>query len=228
MAKKKSSKKTAPQNTFSHSPFKNLKGLSAFELDKAEPTKDSPQSVEGKAPLPEAATGQTSFVEEMDFLGVKPLPERDKELPVIDDASGVQPPAPSRLERDNEEFFSAIGAMDKVFKDEWPEDSPPKALPRRMKQVEKGQLKPQAELDLHGLTVAEATSRVGFFLQNSIYQGYDVVLVITGKGLHSDGGPVLRQAVEDVLTSCREKVVEWGLAPGRYGGSGALVVFLRK
>ena len=228
MARKKSSKKTAPQNTFSHSPFKNLKGLSAFEPDRAEPPKDAPQGVEGKAPLPEAATEQTSFVEEMGFLGVKPLPEREKELPVMDDASGAEPNNPSRLERDNEEFFSAIGALDKVFKDEWQEESHPKALPRRMKQVEKGQLKPQAELDLHGLTVAEATSRVSYFLQNSIYQGFDVVLVITGKGLHSDGGPVLRQAIEDVLASCREEVVEWGVAPGRYGGSGALVVFLRK
>ncbi len=228
MARKKSSKKAAPQNTFSHSPFKNLKGLSAFEPDKTEPPRDKPQGVECKAPLPEAAAEQISFAEEMDFLGVKPLPERDKNAQVADDISGAPATAPSRQERDNEEFAFAIGSMDKVFKDEWTEENPPKALPRRMKQFEKGQLKPQAELDLHGLTVAEAANRVSFFLQNSIYHGYDVVLVITGKGLHSEGGPVLRQAIEDVLTNSREEVVEWGVAPGRYGGSGALVVFLRK
>jgi DNA-nicking Smr family endonuclease len=39
---------------------------------------------------------------------------------------------------------------------------------------------------------------------------------------------VLRQAVEALLQESKRQVVEWGLAPRRYGGSGALVVFLRK
>jgi DNA-nicking Smr family endonuclease len=97
-----------------------------------------------------------------------------------------------------------------------------------MKQLAKGQLKPQDEIDLHGLTVDEATEKVRFFLQNSIYQGLQVVIVITGKGLHSNNGPVLRRSIEKLLGQLSGQVVEWGVAPRRYGGDGAFVVFLRR
>jgi DNA-nicking Smr family endonuclease len=70
--------------------------------------------------------------------------------------------------------------------------------------------------------------KVPFFLQDSVYQGFQTVLIITGKGLHSKEGPVLRTAVEKLLSQQKEQVLEWGLAPQRYGGSGALVVFLRR
>jgi DNA-nicking Smr family endonuclease len=96
-----------------------------------------------------------------------------------------------------------------------------------MRQVGRGQLKPEAELDLHGLTVEESSAQVRFFLQNASYQGFRVVLVITGKGLHSNDEPVLRRAMEKLLNELREQVLEWGVAPRRYGGDGALVVFLR-
>jgi len=78
------------------------------------------------------------------------------------------------------------------------------------------------------LTVEEACTKVRFFLQDALYQGYRTVLVITGKGSHSSDGPVLRIAMERLLESQRELVLEWGIAPPRYGGSGALIVFLRQ
>jgi len=138
-------------------------------------------------------------------------------------------PKQSREEREESAFLEAIGNVEKVFKDEWPEDEPARqAVPRRMKQVERGQLKPEVELDLHGLTVAEASAKVRFFLQDAIYHGFQTALVITGKGLHSNDGPVLRQAMETLLNQQPEQVVEWGIAPRRYGGEGALVVFLRQ
>jgi DNA-nicking Smr family endonuclease len=53
-------------------------------------------------------------------------------------------------------------------------------------------------------------------------------LIITGKGLHSSDGPVLRQAMEKLLNQQREHVLEWSVAPRRFGGDGALIVFLRQ
>jgi DNA-nicking Smr family endonuclease len=78
------------------------------------------------------------------------------------------------------------------------------------------------------MTVEEASQKVKFFLQNSSFNNVDAVIIITGKGLHSDEGPVLRKAVGRLLSSLHELVVEWGIAPREYGGDGALIVFLRK
>ena len=229
MAKKKSSKQKAPSpQEFSSSPFKNLKGLSAF----AEQKPQTP-AIETKPAKTEVAVSvdQHSFADEMDFLGVKPLSGAIIEEPdTVKNASVEVASVPDRPRVDNDSaaFLDAVGSMEKTFKDEWPEDEPAKqAVPRRMRQVERGQLKPEAELDLHGLIIAVASEKVGFFLQDSIYQGFKTVLIITGKGLHSSDGPVLRQAVEKLLGQERELVIEWGVAPRRYGGDGALVVFLR-
>jgi DNA-nicking Smr family endonuclease len=61
-------------------------------------------------------------------------------------------------------------------------------------------LVPDDELDLHGLTVDRAVSRVGFFLERAarVHPG-GVVRVITGRGLHSTNGPRLRDAVRNHL-----------------------------
>lgn len=232
MAKKKSSKKkTSAPKEFTSSPFKDLKGLSAFK-EQAPLTKSSDDRKNrdiGETVI--SSRDEDSFADEMDFLGVKPLPGKSIEAPAsIPGKVGPSQPLSksSREEKDKELFLDALGAMEKTFKDDWSVDEAAKqAAPRRMKQVERGQLQPEAELDLHGLTVDEATAKVKFFLQDTLYQGFRTVLIITGKGLHSDDGPVLRQAMEKLLETQRELVLEWGLAPQRYGGSGALIVFLR-
>jgi DNA-nicking Smr family endonuclease len=233
MAKKKSTKqKNSTPKEFSSSPFKNLKGLSAFKEPPAlsKSVEDRKSSVTVKTAAP--ANDGVSFADEMDFLGVKPLSGKTIAESTLKQDKAVQPPvlsADSKVESDKETFLEALGSMEKTFVDEWVEDEPvKKAVPHRIKQVERGQLKPEAELDLHGLTVEESSAKVQFFLQDALYQGFQTTLIITGKGLHSSDGPVLRQAVERLLETQRDIVLEWGLAPKSYGGSGALVVFLRQ
>ncbi len=234
MAKKKSSKQKATQRPdFSNSPFKSLKGLSASEPAKAKAQDGAAKQVKTAVPeSPVRSMDQGSFAAEMDFLGVKPLPERVFEQPDSVKNATAKAKAPPTVACEKGEaavFLDAIGSMEKTFKDEWAEaDLVKPAVPRRMKQVERGQLKPQAELDLHGLSVDEASAKIIFFLQDAVHQGFQTVLVITGKGLHSNDGPVLRQAMEKLLNQQRKQVVEWGVAPRRYGGDGALVVFLRR
>lgn len=233
MAKKKSSKQKAssPQE-FSSSPFKRLKGLSAFAEQKPRSQDIVAKPAKTEVKKQTVSDDQSTFANEMDFLGVKPLSGRDVKKPGSVTSTGAKAsplPKQSREEDEREVFLEAVGSVGKVFKDEWPEDvSAKQAVPRRMKQVERGQLKPEAELDLHGLTIDEACSKARFFLQNAIHQGFQTALIITGKGLHSSDGPVLRQAVEKLLDQQREQVIEWGVAPRRYGGDGALVVFLRR
>ncbi len=232
MAKKKSTKQNIKtEKEFSSSPFESLKGLSALSESKPQPESGVKQTP--NAPMPKAAScEQESFADEMDFLGVKALPGRVLEKGEEAKSAVVKSsplPKLSREKSDDETFLDAIGSVEKIFKDDWPENEPVKrAAPRRMKQVERGQLKPEDELDLHGLTVAEASVKIKFFLQDAIYQSFQTVLIITGKGLHSNDGPVLRLAMEKLLDQLGEQVIEWGIAPKRYGGSGALLVFLRK
>lgn len=233
MARKKTThKKPSPAKDFSSSPFKDLKGLTAFKEQTAVPESDAGQKSTLAGETAKSSHEGTSFAEEMDFLGVKPLPGKTLRDSALSRHKGTQTPRLTSVLKedcDKELFLKALGTMETTFADEWAEEEPAKrAVPRRMKQVERGLLKPEAELDLHGLTVGEASVKVGFFLQDSHYQGHKTVLVITGKGLHSDDEPVLRKAVERLLQGQRELVLEWGLAPQRYGGGGALVVFLRQ
>mgnify|MGYP001819133705 FL=1 len=231
MAKKKNKQAKSAPKDFSNNPFKSLKGLSAFEEQNG---KSSCNETAQRDSVPVRAGDDEepgSFAEEMAFLGVKQLKDDQQEsitnVEVSEDS--VTTSGSGGDENDTEVFLDAIGNMEKVFKDECSGDMPEKhALPRRMKQVERGQLIPEDQLDLHGLTVDEAKAKVLFFLQNAIYQGFCTVLLITGRGLHSASGPVLRNAMEKILSENNEQVVEWGMAPRRYGGEGALVVFLRQ
>jgi DNA-nicking Smr family endonuclease len=207
---------------FNHSPFKSLKGLSV-----SPPPKTSPK-VQVKSPdLPDDTDDRELFAREMAWLNVRAVGGKtagqgvdDKlETPVV-----PTPPPPN----ESAEFLSAVGKLDKTFRDELPTDAePPRARPRRMKQLERGELKASAELDLHGLTRDEAVTRTRAFLAHAARQGWPVVVIVTGKGLRSAAGPVLRRAVEELLAAAQELVLEWGEAPRRLGGAGALAVFVR-
>ncbi|MCA9738282.1 MAG: Smr/MutS family protein [Gemmatimonadota bacterium] len=63
-------------------------------------------------------------------------------------------------------------------------------------------------LDLHGLEVWQAESKVRFFLERTARQhAGGVVRIVTGRGLHSSDGPRLREAVEALLRE-RPEVAE--------------------
>ncbi|WP_071650361.1 Smr/MutS family protein [Spirochaeta thermophila] len=86
---------------------------------------------------------------------------------------------------------------------------------------------PQAVLDLHGFTREEAERRLKDFLVEARGKGYRVLLVVHGKGLHSEREPVLKKVVYRTLESC-PFVGRIETAPRRWGGAGAVVAFLRQ
>lgn len=55
------------------------------------------------------------------------------------------------------------------------------------------------QLDLHGFTSAQAELAVIAFLNSVGSRGVKTVRIITGKGLHSQAGPILPGVVEDLL-----------------------------
>lgn len=99
----------------------------------------------------------------------------------------------------------------------------------RMRQLKKGTLRISGELDLHGFLREDALGKLGHFIAAAYARGQQAVLVITGKGINSAEGPVLRGAVEEWLrTRAKGMVAETHPAPRDKGGSGAFVVFLKK
>jgi len=167
----------------------------------------------------------SDFDQEMAALGVKPLAADAERI-----AGYEVPEPPEEVDElsDDELFLASLGKLDSRFQDDIP-DSSTLAEPRRMKQLRQGKIKPEAQFDLHGMLCEEAVTRVGHFLENARFHQLRCVLVITGRGQHSANGPVLRDAIEAYLSGPGQGLVaEWARAPRRFGGDGALVVFLRQ
>ena len=101
----------------------------------------------------------------------------------------------------------------------------------------RGKLLPEARIDLHGMTLAEAHPELIRFILNAHANGLRLVLVITGKGkLKDDHGPIPQR-----IGALRHSVPQWlrlpPLGPSvlqvaeahlRHGGSGAYYVYLRR
>ena len=95
-------------------------------------------------------------------------------------------------------------------------------------------------LDLHGLTLDEANKKVECFINDCFDQKVSKVIIVTGKGLHSqnDKDPyiskkfgILKNSVPDFIKnnhSLMIKIKSITDAEISDGGSGALYVFLKK
>lgn len=120
--------------------------------------------------------------------------------------------------------------------------APAKAAPamdsKAFNRMKRGKLKPEARIDLHGMTLAEAHPRLMKFIHSAHADGKRLVLVITGKGRTrpNDEGPipsrpgVLRRQVPDWLgrPPLAALVLEVAPASLRHGGDGAYYVYLRR
>jgi DNA-nicking Smr family endonuclease len=100
----------------------------------------------------------------------------------------------------------------------------PETLLRRLR---RGLYRVDYEIDLHGLTVAEASVRLSELLRAARQQGLRCIRVIHGKGLRSGTrGPVLKNAVNAQLRRTGA-VLAFASARPRAGGTGATLVLLR-
>jgi DNA-nicking Smr family endonuclease len=212
------------KDKFGQSPFKDLKGFCA-----SGPGADCQDPVNKRPDLPPEDEG--FFSREMKRLGVKPQADAGegmKRLP--EQVSPVEAEnRPEDTDEDRDLFLAALKEMGAVFRDELPESDNIPATPRRMKQLLKSRLEPEAVLDLHGHSRVDALAKARFFLENAIFHRRRMVLLITGRGRGSGGEAVLRDAMERLLADETGKMIsEWGRAPKRLGGEGALVIFLKK
>lgn len=97
-----------------------------------------------------------------------------------------------------------------------------------MRKLRRGQLRIEAELDLHRMTREEARTALVNFLSACRHQHKRCVRIIHGKGLGSvNKQPVLKGLVVHWLQQ-RDDVLAFCSARPNDGGSGALYVLLRK
>ena len=108
---------------------------------------------------------------------------------------------------------------------------------KAFKRMQGGKLKPDARVDLHGMTMDRAHSVLTRFVMSSHASGKRLLLVITGKGKHrDDGGPipvrfgVLRHQVPEwlKLAPLSSVVLQVTQAHISHGGGGAYYVYLRR
>jgi DNA-nicking Smr family endonuclease len=105
--------------------------------------------------------------------------------------------------------------------------------------LRKGQIEPDAKLDLHGMTEAAAHRALLRFLEGAVARRNRLILVVTGKGnprkeeaapwMQSSHG-ALKQMVPRWLNEPDAAALIASVRPAhvRHGGGGALYVYLRK
>jgi DNA-nicking Smr family endonuclease len=95
-----------------------------------------------------------------------------------------------------------------------------------LRKLRRGQFRVEAELDLHGMTVAQARNALREFMEGMVRANTRCVRIVHGKGRGSGNrGPVVKQAVNAMLQRMHA-VVAFTSARPMDGGTGALYVLL--
>jgi DNA-nicking Smr family endonuclease len=146
-----------------------------------------------------------------------PLAERDRI------AVPVKPPSPMRVAVLPPEIKLAVEGDGQRYTARAPGVSKAQTAELRA-----GKVRAAQTLDLHGETVAKAAEALRDFLVRANGTGHRCVLVVHGKGTHSDHGAPLREAVLGELLGPLSGFVH-GLATAAPadGGDGATYVMLR-
>jgi DNA-nicking Smr family endonuclease len=99
---------------------------------------------------------------------------------------------------------------------------------RVMRKLARGGYSVQAELDLHGMTIEQASGALREFIGDSRRRGFTCIRIIHGKGLGSGHrGPVLKGKVNNWLRRW-DDVLAFVSARQMDGGTGAIHVLLQK
>ena len=100
--------------------------------------------------------------------------------------------------------------------------------PKLLRQLKRGQFSVQGDVDLHQMNAAAAQASIMAFLAEARQGGVRCVRIIHGKGLRSKAaGPVLK-ALTDRMLRRRDDVIAFASARPALGGTGAVVVLLKR
>jgi DNA-nicking Smr family endonuclease len=99
-----------------------------------------------------------------------------------------------------------------------------------LRRLRRGEIPIDRRVDLHGLRASEAPGVLAAEIRSAQASGQRCALVVHGRGLHSDAGPVLRDGLVEWLSqpALRDKVLAFAGALPRDGGEGATYLLLRR
>jgi DNA-nicking Smr family endonuclease len=86
--------------------------------------------------------------------------------------------------------------------------------------------RPDASIDLHGLTRDEAWAALEQFFETGLRRNFQKLEIIHGKGNHSQGEAVLKRTVQEFIEHC-SYAGENGHGSAAEGGAGATWVLLK-
>jgi DNA-nicking Smr family endonuclease len=116
------------------------------------------------------------------------------------------------------------GVYDKDAEDaEEPAENRPRTGERRRRLLRQ---RPDAVIDLHGLTQDEAWTALETFFEDSRLKNFEKVMVIHGKGIHSEREAVLAELSRKFIEAC-SFAGESGHGSAAEGGRGATWVLLK-
>lgn len=186
------------------------------ESSKPAPLKAKPEEPKPEEPKPPAAVDELDFAR---LIGkVRPIANTPRVAQGPPTADGPTPvnaaPPKNRLKV--------------VWRDEYVRGTADGVSGQVVDRLAKGSPAPSRQLDLHGLRAAEARAFLTQAVRDARRDGVACLLVICGRGKHSEAGAVLREvAVEHSSDALSDQVLAFCTAPSRWGGSGALLVRLR-
>lgn len=99
---------------------------------------------------------------------------------------------------------------------------------RRLRALRRGDVEPDIEIDLHGMTRAEAHRELRAALRDALAENARCVLVVHGRGNRSETGPVLRDALPGWLAEDPHGAAVLAFAAAEERRGGATYVLLRR
>ena len=171
------------------------------------------------------------------YRGARPIKRKSPVLHRVGPKPGPRAVDPVAVAADREarDRLGALIAGDVRFEVQLERDGYVQALRqgasrKLLAAVQSSSFAPDATLDLHGFHAPEAATRVHDFVRHEHKRGARRILIIVGKGSHSeDGTSVLGPVTRDALTrgGAAPLVQAFATAHSAHGGRGALAILLR-
>lgn len=156
-----------------------------------------------------------------------------QEVPKKREAKPIAPFSLGALPTSTREMRDVLPALSERLR-----SAPVKMDAKSYKTMQRGKLKPEGRIDLHGMTVAQAHPALISFIMTAQANGRRLVLVITGKGgKREELGAIapqrmgaLKQQVPIWLTMApvSSAVLQVTESHIKHGGAGAYYVYLRR
>ena len=215
------------RSTLGHNPFKNLKTRLRDEPRGKGPVPDKPAS----APKPSPADPDEEkrfFLQAMEGTRQMPGSNREEGRGKIPAVACAAEPGEEALEGMNALIASGRGFV-VADTPEYMEGTGYQVSPKMAERLHRGEFSIQAHIDLHGLGAEEARIAFEDFLRDAVIRNRRSLLVIHGRGLSSQGEPVLKALVKEWLTRgpWRKWVIAYSSARLCDGGAGATYILLR-